>query len=125
MKIAAQARRLAFVVALVVPVAGLVAQNPAPAPVRVGGEIKPPRKTKDVAPVYPQDAMQAHVEGVIIIEAIIDTEGKVGDAKVLRSIPILDQAALDAVRKWEYEPTVLNGQPVPVIMTVTVSFSLR
>ena len=76
-------------------------------------------------PVYPLIAQSARVQGVVIIEATIDPDGKVADTRVLRSIPLLDQAALDAVRKWEYEPTLLNGVAVPVIMTVTVNFTLR
>ena len=81
-------------------------------------------KTKDVAPVYPPIAQSARVQGVVIIEAMIGPNGKVQDARVLRSIPLLDQAALDAVRQWEFTPTLLNGVPVPVIMTVTVQFTL-
>jgi protein TonB len=96
-----------------------------PAPVRVGGNVKPPTKIKDVRPIYPQEAMGAKVQGVVIIEATIDTQGFVSDAKVLRSIPLLDQAALDAVRQWEFTPTLFNGQPVPVIMTVTVNFTVQ
>ncbi len=95
------------------------------APVRVGGNIKPPTKIRDVRPIYPADAQAAGVTGVVIIEATIDPAGRVSDAKVLRSIPILDQAAIDAVRQWEFEPTLLNGAPVPVIMTVTVNFTLQ
>jgi protein TonB len=91
-------------------------------PVRVGGQIRPPTKVKDVAPVYPAIARSAHVAGVVTIEATIDPEGKVMDAKVVRSIPLLDQAALDAVRQWEYTPTLLNGVPVPIVVTVTINF---
>jgi len=98
---------------------------PPPAPVRVGGAIKPPTKTKDVRPVYPAIAQSARVQGVVIIEATIGPNGTVEDAKVLRSIPLLDQAALDAVKQWTFTPTQLNGQPVPVIMTVTVNFTLQ
>ena len=98
--------------------------RPPPAPVRVGGSIKPPVKTKDVRPQYPPIAQSARVQGVVIIEATIGPGGKVQDARVLRSIPLLDQAALDAVRQWEFTPTLLNGVPVPVIMTVTVQFTL-
>src|SRR6185295_6243007 len=94
---------------------------PPTAPVRVGGNIKPPTKTKDVRPVYPPIAQSARVQGVVIIEATIGVNGSVEEAKVLRSIPLLDQAALDAVKKWEFTPTTLNGTPVPVIMTVTVN----
>ena len=95
------------------------------APVRVGGSIKVPTKIKDVRPVYPPDAQAAGIGGVVIIEAVIDAAGKVGAANVLRSIPALDQAAVDAVRQWEFTPTLLNGAPVPVIMTVTVNFTLQ
>ena len=95
-----------------------------PRPVRVGGNIKPPVKTKDVRPQYPPIAQSARVQGVVIIEATIGPNGKVQDARVLRSIPLLDAAALDAVRQWEFTPTLLNGVPVPVIMTVTVQFTL-
>jgi TonB family protein len=95
------------------------------APLRVGGDIKEPRKIRDVKPVYPQDALAAGVQGVVIMEAVIGPAGNVTDAKILRSVPLLDQAALDAVRQWEFTPTLLNGVPVPVIMTVTVNFSLR
>ena len=98
---------------------------PPAAPVRVGGNIKPPNKIKNVPPVYPPIAQSARVQGVVIIEATIGPDGKVKDARVLRSIPLLDQAALDAVRQWEFTPTLLNGVPVPVIMTVTVNFTLQ
>ena len=94
-------------------------------PVRVGGNIKPPSKIKHVNPVYPPIAQSARVQGVVIIEATIGPDGRVKDARVLRSIPLLDQAALDAVRQWEFTPTLLNGVPVPVIMTVTVNFTLQ
>jgi protein TonB len=80
---------------------------------------------KNVPPTYPPIAQSARVQGVVIIEAVIGPSGKVQDARVLRSIPLLDQAALDAVRQWEYTPTLLNGVPVPVIMTVTVNFTLQ
>jgi len=75
--------------------------------------------------VYPAIAQNAGVTGAVIIEATIGADGRVIDAKVLRSIPLLDQAALDAVRQWEYKPTLLNGVAVPVIMTVTITSSGR
>ena len=93
------------------------------APVRVGGQIKPPTKVKDVTPVYPAIARSASVAGAVVIEATIGEDGKVVDAKVVRSIPLLDQAALDAVQQWEYMPTLLNGVPVPVLVTVTINFT--
>jgi protein TonB len=95
-----------------------------PAPVRVGGAIKPPAQIKRVTPPYPPEAQAAGVQGMVIMEATIGADGKVTDVRVLRSIPLLDQAATDAVRQWEYTPTVLNGTPVPVIMTVTLNFTL-
>jgi protein TonB len=98
---------------------------PPTAPVRVGGAIKQPNKLKNVPPVYPPIAQSARVQGVVIIEATIGADGKVKDAKVLRSIPLLDQAALDAVKQWVFTPTLLNNVPVPVIMTVTVNFTLQ
>ena len=79
---------------------------------------------KRVAPEYPLIAISTRVSGIVILEATIGGDGKVIDAKVLRSVPLLDQAAVDAVRQWEYAPTLLNGAPVPVIMTVTVTFTL-
>ncbi len=98
---------------------------PPSAPVRVGGAIRAPTKVKDVKPVYPPIAQSARVSGVVIIEATIGADGRVKDAKVLRSIPLLDQAALDAVKQWQFTPTLLNSVPVPVIMTVTVNFTLQ
>ena len=93
------------------------------APLRIGGRIKAPTKIKDVQPVYPAIAQSARVAGVVTIEATIGPDGKVIDAKVVRSIPLLDQAALDAVRQWEYTPTLLNGVPVAVLVTVTITFT--
>ena len=94
-------------------------------PLPVGGRIKEPTKVRHVPPVYPTMAQQAHVEGMVIIEAIIGIDGRVKEARVLRSKPLLDQAALDAVKQWVFTPTTLNGIPVPVIMTVTVNFMLK
>lgn len=110
-------------------VGGIVGGLPdAPPPpvqaVRVGGQIKEPKKLKNVSPVYPDIAKQARVQGVVILECTISPQGKVTDVKVLRGIPLLDQAAIDAVKQWVYTPTLLNGVPVPVIMTVTVNFKL-
>ncbi|MSO56703.1 MAG: energy transducer TonB [Acidobacteria bacterium] len=98
---------------------------PPPAPVRVGGNIQAPKKVNDVNPVYPPIAQSARVQGVVILEATIGPDGQVQDVRVLRSIPLLDAAAIEAVRQWRYTPTLLNNVPVPVIMTVTVNFTLR
>jgi periplasmic protein TonB len=111
-------------------VGGLPSAPPPPppppsAPVRVGGNIKAPAKIKHVSPVYPPIAQSARVAGMVIIEATIGADGRVKDVKILKSIPLLDQAALDAVKQWTFTPTTLNGVPVPVIMTVTVNFTLQ
>lgn len=103
-----------------------LAQAPAqdPAPVRVGGTIKAPTKVKNVDPIYPPIARSARQEGVVILALVVGPTGTVQDATVLKSVPLLDQAALDAVKQWEYEPTLVNGVAVPVIYNITVAFSL-
>jgi periplasmic protein TonB len=106
-----------------------VPQPPPPAqppkPMRVGGLIREPVKTRHVPPVYPQIAIAARVSGIVVIDAIIGTDGAVREARVLSGSPLLNQAALEAVRQWRYTPTTLNNVPVPVIMTVTVRFNLN
>jgi protein TonB len=94
------------------------------APMRVGGDIRPPTKIKHVSPVYPALAQSVKREGTVILEAVISEKGEVSQLRVLRSIDLLDSAAMDAVRQWRFTPTLLNGQPVPVVMTVTVTFRL-
>jgi periplasmic protein TonB len=94
-------------------------------PVRPHTGMQMPRKLVSVEPVYPAIARSARVEGVVILEAILDTAGGVESVRVLKSIPMLDQAAIDAVRQWRFTPTLLNGVAVPIVMTVTVQFSLR
>jgi len=90
--------------------------------VRVGSGIVTPTKIVDVKAVLPPQAAQAGIRGTVILEITIGADGAVKDAKVLRSIPLLDQAALDAVRQWRYAPTIMNGAAVPVILTVAVTF---
>jgi TonB family protein len=80
---------------------------------------------KHVNPVYPPAAREAKIAGVVILEAGIGADGRVLSARVLRSIPELDDAALDAVRQWEFTPTLINGVPMAVTMTVTIQFSLQ
>ena len=99
-------------------------QKPA-GPVPVGGNVNPPRRLTYVPPVYPQIAQAARVEGTVILEAIISERGEVTALKVLRSVPLLDEAARAAVAKWRYSPTTLNGVTIAVVMTVTVTFSLK
>lgn len=93
-------------------------------PVRVGGNIKTPAKVVHVDPVIPARAVQARISGMVIVEAVIGVDGSITDVKVLRSIPLLDEAAVEAVRQWKFTPTTLNGVPVPVVMTLTVNFPL-
>lgn len=90
--------------------------------VRVGGAIRNPVKVKDVTPEYPPLAKSNRVGGTVQIEATIGPDGKVADARVVKSVPILDEAALDAVRQWEYKPTLVKGVPVPVIVNVAIDF---
>ena len=94
-------------------------------PVRPGGDIQAPKKIKDVVPVYPPIARSSGIRGTVILEAVIAEDGRVRDVRVLRSITLLDRAAIDAVRQWQFTPTRLNGIPVPVVMTVTVTFELQ
>jgi protein TonB len=107
---------------------------PPPIPVAVARPLVPvraaelpvlPRKVVDVHPVYPEVARAARVEGTVILEAVLDTSGRVTQLRVLRSVPLLDQAALDAVRQWHYSPSVYYGRPVSVLMTITVRFTLQ
>ena len=102
-----------------------IRQTPAPADlVRVGGKVTAPRKRHHVNPTYPPLAAQSRVQGTVELEATIDENGNVVNLRVLRSIPLLDGAALEAVRQWKYEPTLLNGSPVPILMSVSVKFEL-
>jgi len=96
-----------------------------PTPVRLHSGIRAPQRLVHVAPVYPVIAQSARVQGVVIIEATLDERGNVVRADILRSIPLLDAAALDAVRQWKFTPTLLNGIAVPIVMTVTVNFTLQ
>jgi periplasmic protein TonB len=99
---------------------------PAPAkPKRVGGELRAPALVHRVEPDYPGVAVAGKVSGTVILEATVNESGAVTDVTILRSIKVLDQAAIKAVKQWRYEPLVLNGQPVPFILVVTVTFSLR
>ena len=98
---------------------------PAPVkPIRVGGDIERPTLLHRVNPDYPKIAINAKKEGVVILEATVGTDGTVDHVRVLRSEPLLDDAAVDAVKQWRYSPLQLNGRAHPFILTVTVSFNL-
>ena len=104
----------------------LPAIDPAPrVPVPLHSGITAPLKVAHVAPIYPSLAREARIEGTVILEAVIDERGGVTSARILRGHPALDGAALDAVRQWTFTPARLNGEPIPVVMTVTVRFQLR
>ena len=106
---------------------GFVEPPPPPrptTPIRVSLS-KAPTKIRDVSPVYPVLAIASRTEGTVIIEAVIGTTGEVTEARVLKGKALLDEAAMAAVRQWRYTPTLLNGVPVPIILTVTVTFQLK
>ena len=99
---------------------------PPPAkPKRVGGEIQAPALIHRVEPEYPGVAVAGKISGTVILEATVNEAGHVTEVNVLRSILVLDQAAMKAVRQWRYQPLVLNGKAEPFILVVTVTFSLR
>ena len=99
--------------------------RPPAKPQRVGGDLKAPALIHRVEPDYPGVAVSAKVSGIVILEAIVNEAGAVTDVKVLRSITLLDQAAVKAVQQWRYEPLMLNGRPTPFIVVVTLTFSFR
>lgn len=92
-------------------------------PIRVGGNVRQSKLRKKVEPIYPKGAKKAGIRGAVLLQVTIDETGHVSDVKVIGGDPLLSEAAADAVRQWEYEPTILNGQPVPVI--ATVNFTIR
>ena len=92
-------------------------------PIRVGGNVQESKLRYRVEPAYPPDALANRVAGAVILQVTVNEGGDVSDVKVLRGHPLLDEAAVEAVRQWRYEPTLLNGAPVPVMATVTLMFS--
>lgn len=95
-------------------------------PIRVGGDVKAPIKVESPPPQYTEIARKARIQGVVIVEAIIDKEGNVTNVKVLKGLPMgLDQAAVDAVKNWKFQPATLNSKPVAVIYNLTVNFTLQ
>jgi protein TonB len=108
-------------------VGGLPTEAPPPPArvVRIGGQIKEPKKIRDVRPVYPDLAVQSRVSALVILEAEVDTRGYVRAAKILRGHPLFDDAALEAVKQWRYQPLLLNGEPTGFVLTVTINFNLQ
>jgi TonB family protein len=95
-----------------------------PQRIRVSGDVVQRQRLRDVPPVYPELAKQARIEGVVRLAVVIDKQGRVSDIKVMSGHPLLIPAALEAVKQWEYNPTLLNGQPVEVFTEVSVPFVL-
>ena len=107
-----------------------IPEGPPPAepegPIRVGGDVQPPVKLSAPSPQYTEIARKARIQGVVIVEAIIDKDGEVTNVKILKGLPMgLDTAAADAVKRWKFKPATLNGKPVAVIYNLTVNFRLQ
>jgi TonB family protein len=96
-----------------------------PLRITADGPIPAPRELESPKPAYTPEAMRARIEGTVVMEVLVDEEGRVPDARVIRSIPLLDQAALNTVKTWRFMPSRVNGNPVPVLVTVEMSFNLR
>lgn len=94
--------------------------------VRPGNGIRPPKTIRSSTPRYTREAMDAKVQGVVTLEILIGTDGKVTDVRVLRTAsPLLNQPAIDAARRWEFTPTVVNGEPKPIVLMLELDFNLR
>ena len=91
----------------------------------MGGNVQESKLIRRVAPVYPELAKRARVQGKVVLVVTVDEEGNVSDIRVSTGHPLLNEAAISAVKQWKYSPTLLNGEPVPVIATVTVIFNLK
>jgi periplasmic protein TonB len=111
-------------IAPVAPAAAASAETPKE-PLRVGGNVKPPRILSQAAPVYPLLARRTMLQGVVVISAVIDAQGNVVEMKVVSGHPMLFQAAMKALRTWKFEPTYLNGEPWPVSWDITITFRLN
>jgi len=93
--------------------------------IKVGGNVMESRLIRRIEPAYPELAKRARVQGRVILQVNVDEEGNVSDIKVSSGHPLLNDAAINAVKQWKYSPTLLNGEPVPVYATVTVIFNLK
>ncbi|HXH41384.1 MAG TPA: TonB family protein [Thermoanaerobaculia bacterium] len=102
------------------------APDPSEGPLRVGGEVKAPVAINRSKPDYTDAARKGHISGVVIVETIVNKQGEVEQVKVLKGLPLgLSEQAVEAVKKWRFQPGTLNGQPVEVIFTLTVNFTLQ
>ena len=80
---------------------------------------------KNVPPVYPPIALSARIQGAVVMDIVVGIDGSVVDAQIVRSIPLLDPAALEAARQWKFEPPIVDGVPTPIVMMMTTTFSLK
>jgi protein TonB len=117
-----------------IPGQGIMAENgpalappkpAAPARIKQGGAVTAASIITQTRPAYPPLARQARIQGVVVLHAIIDKEGKVAQLEVISGHPLLVQSALDAVKQWRYKPTQLNGDPVEVDTTIQVTFTMN
>jgi periplasmic protein TonB len=92
--------------------------------IRVGGNVQAAKMVRQVQPIYPQIAKTAHVQGTVILHAVIAKDGSVSELQYISGPPLLMKSAMDAVREWKYQPTLLNGEPVEVDTTISVIFTL-
>jgi len=94
-------------------------------PIRLIGDIRPPERILKIEPLYPELARRSRAEGKVILEIVVGRGGDVEGVKVLKSHPLFDEAAVEAVSQWKYEPALQSGRPVKVYMTVVVDFRLK
>jgi len=105
----------------------IVAKAPEPMPIkriRIASRVAEANLIHDVAPQYPSEAGRARIEGAVVLMAVIGTDGSVKDVRVESGLPILAQAAMDAVRQWRYKPYLIDGEPVEVDSRITINFTL-
>jgi TonB family protein len=111
------------------PNAGLVGDNKQPVapavPLPVGGDVVPAKLISSVPPAYPALAKTQHVSGSVLVDALIDANGRVTTMKVVSGPALLHQSAMDALKQWKYRPATLDGKPTPMHLTVTVQFRLQ
>ena len=110
-----------------VPSVPVLAQTPVPKPVkrmRIASRVAEANLIHDVAPQYPPEAGRARIEGTVVLMAVIDKDGSVKEVRVESGLPILAQAAIDAVRQWRYKPYMIDGEPVEVDSRITINFTL-
>ena len=109
------------------PSVPVLAKSPVPTPVkrmRIASRVAEANLIHDVAPQYPPEAGRARIEGTVVLMAVIGTDGSVKDVRIESGLPILAQAAIDAVKQWRYKPYMIDGEPVEVDSRITINFTL-